>query len=404
MCCILTIITLVFATSTMQNGALGPSPTLIPPPHPNHPPTPPPRVSWSSIRSDAASGMHTIAVTYLSPPPPLTPPPALPPPPPAKPIPAPPPTPRHPLPRPPPMPLQPPPALPLVDRMNARFRHRGTGLTGALLCHTMDGFEDSLSDRITAAWLRKGTHLDLSRLSASYLGGGGMILNPATAVILCAYGGNSDALLSSRIKTCASDGSSWVRPGEACRPGCAPVVRHSVREDDATWCEPSRARDDWCAGLPWQPEHLRTMVDQRLPTSNRTELVVLDGPHFLAAQPRSVDAIFAVTTDPDGGAAARQLHLGFLAAFPEVGYRDFPLLLYDPVDKETPFSVATAPELTSPRPHTTGSVLASVGLGGASSPPRPPPPPGGHGATLDPCEDARDGDYVNLACRGYGRR
>ena len=276
--------------------------------------------------------------------------------------------------------------------MNARFRDRGSGLANALLCHTMDGSEDSLSDRVTASWLRMGAHLDLSARSASYDGGGGMILNPTAARLLCAYGGHGSAALSSRLKTCAPDGSSWVAPGEMCRPGCAPVVRHGVRQEPSTWCEPSRALTSWCEGLPWRPEHVNDMAGLTS-SSNRTELVVLDGAHFRAEQPRSVDAVFAVATDADGGAAARALHLGFLQAFPEVRLEDFPLLVYDPSEEDAPFRVADAGATPSTRLSSATRPVSRPSSYGSSSlthsPPRPPPPPGGRGSIRDdPCDAA----------------
>lgn len=253
-----------------------------------------------------------------------------------------------------------------------------------------------------ASLLRRGTRLALDQKYSGSGGGGGMILNPSGLRVLCAYGGNhTDIAASSRAQTCQPDGKSWTTPGAGCVPGCASAV---LGED--TFCAPQLARDDWCQGKPWRPSDVDAMMSAaKVADPNRpiaSEVLVLDGASFRAQQPHSVDAIFFGATEADGGKAARAMHLSFLQAFPEVHYADFPLLIYDARDPVTPFTVAPEGMASGARHRAPAPSMQS--LEGTLRPPPPPPPPNGQGASSvrDPCDDQR-GDYVNLACRGYGR-
>ena len=275
------------------------------------------------------------------------------------------------------------------------------------MVHVMDGYEETLADRVYASLLSHGKRMSLDRHLTGYSGGGGMLLNDAESRILCAYGTHRDARLHSRTRTCAADGSSWAEPGAGCIAGCLPAVHSSYFDDDAGWCSPSAANDDWCDGRPWRPADVPATLAARPSNASLAPLLVLDGPRFKARQPHSVDAIFAVATDPDGGAAAHRLHLSFLQAFPFVRSDDFPFLVYDPRELDAPFSLAatTATDTQgSQGAHTSGG-----GGGGFPQPPPPPPPPWRDGmqgtAQDDPChqDNLNARQYTDLSCRGYGR-
>ena len=295
----------------------------------------------------------------------------------------------------------------MVDQINMRFRSELASTDGGVLMHPMDGFEDSLGDRISASLLRTGTRLAIEGGASD---GFGMILNPHHLRVLCAYGGNSGARSASRAVTCASDGSSWVQRGRPCLPGCAPLY-HDVAGgvEDPAWCTPSRTRDDWCDGLPWRPQDLDSMLRQEHATTNDLPLaaeIILDGPHFRRRQPSSVDAIFTISGSSD--VAARTLHLGYLQAFPEVSFDAFPLLVYDPNERIAPFTVAASDDL-GVRAAASEGTASSPARSSRGQPPPPPPPPlraantDGHRGSNDPCDPLNAGQFVNLACRGYGR-
>ena len=165
-------------------------------------------------------------------------------------------------------------------------------------------------------------------------------------------------------------------------------------------------------------------------------LTVFDGERFQARQPHSVDAIFMVEGDPDGGEAARELHRTFLSTFPEVRAVEFPLLVLRPDHPSEPFAEApTEGSLSStkarPTPHVAvGPVLgagAVLAIGTArvppsgSLPPPPPPPPRPKGAAATPqimkahdwhpeavqpdeCDRKHNRGIIPLYCLGYGRR
>ena len=186
------------------------------------------RASGTLIKS--RTDRFTIDHTQISPPTPPEPPPPPPPPSPTPPDPhpprpsPPPPPPFPPLPnipplKPPPSPPPLPPALPpvhpsppksptpmhpmtVVDRINSRYHNAKPGSSNlqdiGVIVHGIDHQEDPqrpwavcspssldcgfLSDRMSASVVYEGK-------TAAFSGGGGVVLNPAATVVLCAYGG-----------------------------------------------------------------------------------------------------------------------------------------------------------------------------------------------------------------------
>ena len=421
------------------------------------PPSPTPPDAYEIFMSEnwhnpaAASGMHVIEVTTLQPPPPSFPPPSpppLPPPPPPPPSPSPPPPPSSPPP--PPMPL-----VPLAEKMNSRLGNRtarvdssGQRWEGGVLIHAMDELE--LDDRLVTLLLDERRPADVL-LGASNLGQGGMVVNVDRVKALCAYGsasslgGGERARRVANAKTCSPSGGSWVQPGADCIPGCLMVVPdgdeeaatqdgdHVAAIADA-WCDSGQARDAWCDGQPWRPEEIETMIG--LSDREGPVLTVFDGELFRSRQPQSVDAIFMVEGDPDGGEAARKLYRAFLSTFPEVRAAEFPLLIFRPDHPSEPFAEApTEGSLsTKARPEPSiaevpvlqaGAVLAigtaRVPPSGSLPPPPPPPPPPKGAATAPPqtmqahdwhpeavepdeCNPKHNnGAIIPLSCLGYGR-
>ena len=173
---------------------------------------------------------------------------------------------------------------------------------------------------------------------------------------LCAYGAPG---MSSQ-KTC----TFLHTDGVACMPGCTTDAPVEVRTD---WCE-DVSHGSWCDGRPWKMDDLQHLLDLDM-LSNRSIEVVLDGVQFEARQPRSVQAVFMVANDPDGGTAARALHLSFMQAFPSMPHDDFPLLVLNPDHPTAPFSVAPGVHSSLEAPRLGPPMFAPP------SPPRPPPPP-----------------------------
>ena len=367
LCCSGTIIVLIWLSSPLTSVGQGDRQPLkdvasrLPPA--------PPRSTASTryprtqqLAGATATGAYAVEVITLPLPPRPPPMPKRPCPSPAPPLPSPPPSPKLPTPGFPP-PSPPPP--PLVDRINARF-HRRDGSSqlrdAGILVHMIDGYEDApaLADRFSANVLFAGQ--SAKRTPERYLGRGGMVLNPEEARALCAYGVPGVSLR----KTCQS-GSTGT-----CVPGCMTAEQGPTDG----WCDLSASvpSDAECSARPWRPKDLSKLLDTSI-TSDRQVEIVLDGAHFSSSQPASVDAIFMVPTDPDGGAAARAMHLSFLQSFPTVRRGEFPLLAFHPDDPITPFTVAAEPSQTNPTfPDDMFGSADGVMLVDPAPPPPPPPP------------------------------
>ena len=262
--------------------------------------------------------------------------------------------------------------------INHRYHHVKPGSSklgsAGVLIHITDGWEQPgkpwqmactavgclFGDRISASIIAAGqTSSFADGSSSSYNGhGGGFVIRPSTATtrVLCSYGGDGHT----RKIDCNPLGVS-----STCIPGCIRAYNsatHNAWDDWARWCEPSSdvlEPGAWCGGRPWRPADLGSMLDIDLNKvfSDRGDgynEVVLDGKRANDELPYSIEAMFYLKQDVDGGATARQVYAEFLATYPEISESDIPLLLYDPDAESGPFLL---PSDVSP-PSTTGTVAS----------------------------------------------
>jgi len=182
-----------------------------------------------------------------------------------------------------------------VDRINERFRSAKPGSSLlheiGVMIHGIDGQEDDdypwrvcpkssmgcgfLSDRMSISVIYKGK-------TATFSGGGGVILSPDATRVLCAYGGDG----GTRGKLCHPPGLT-----AQCVPGC--MMGQGSYE---AWCEPG-PNDYWCDGHPWRPEELGTFL-QRDRISQQYNEIIVDGFYWNEKLPRSIEAILTSPGDP----------------------------------------------------------------------------------------------------------
>ena len=216
-----------------------------------------------------------------------------------------------------------------------------------IIMHSIDGFEDPskpwracstdpasgcdfLSDRISASIIFQGKTVSFVESDgATYDQRGSYIINPDTAWLLCAYGGDG----ATRGKGCRPPG-----PSENCIPACIPQYDgvDSVNSYDR-WCDASKSShpaDHWCDGRPWRPEQIGDMLERdRLATKQGEDRVhgmtynevIVDGFRMNAQLPGSVEA-FVVSPGDDMGAML-EVYLAWRKEYPEA---DVPLLSYHP--------------------------------------------------------------------------
>lgn len=355
--------------------ASAPDPLKSPPPPPPPPSLPPPIV----LRPPPSSPSP-----QASPPPPIMPPPAHPPP---LPVHFPPP-PREPLlPPTPPPPPSPRSASEVTAEINKRFRNAlssgPSGLEGAgVILHSFDGWEDPNhpwapcpkdghgSDhcgqpRVQARRSRVSTssiHRGLLRpdrpdrtVIPMFSFDGGVILNPNTINLLCAYG--NDGAIDDGGGGLGCEGSTSGN----CIPGCGdpPDWCPETGELIAGWC---RCGFEWCGSKPrpWRPEHVHALLKVSAKYSKPydgigsyegyNELVV-DAEAWLEQLPHSIEAIFfysnCVKTDTNTP-LAHSASCGDAKAYAESvydkyikmhGHGSIPFLNFDSSNWDEPFSL-----------------------------------------------------------------
>lgn len=168
-----------------------------------------------------------------------------------------------------------------------------------------------LSDRISASVVYKGK-------TSAYSGGGGVIVRPQFARVLCGYGGDG----GTRGKTCKPPGVS-----SSCMPGC-------VTGKSDTWCDPAvkdSPQDGWCDGHPWRPSDMGKLLARDRYSANYNE-VILDGAYWNAMLPNTIEAMIASPGDPQAG----EQHAKFLSTY-GLTAEQVPLVVYSPGDLEMPF-------------------------------------------------------------------
>lgn len=228
-----------------------------------------------------------------------------------------------------------------MREINSRFN--GASITSNLaragvLIHEFDEFEDpyakwmpcsdacegfanprercrycGLRDRMSVSLI--GTHGTAHIFSAEWpnafsFSGGGVVLNPAKAKLLCSY--DHDA--SSRGKECIPAYGQGV-----CVPGCTM---------DGTWCDP---HDPGHCGLhtPWRPQHLNAMLNTYAKRIQGHGIsckdckmyneVILDSRAWKNNMPATVDAFFYPVHAFCGDkcrARVKKAHSDFLRRYP----------------------------------------------------------------------------------------
>ena len=335
---------------------------------------PPPLLLRKSAASDAHVAEPATLTTAATPVVRLRPP-SPPPSPPSPPPPSPPPPP----PRPPPPPSN---AVRRVEALNARFRRPVTNVTwevsdGALpeagvLVHVIDGREHAgqpwrpnepsqpdKPDAWTTFFLKQSASLIYAeqRISRGAAGvplfgyGLGVIFKPGVANrAFCGFG--SDA-----------GGRGECHPvSELCRPGCS--TKGYILTD--TEFVPGRAPEEYCdftnaghqpepddgtlgtwecGGKPWRTEDFADFLTRGARSGTYNEIIV-DSRRWDDNLPESVEFLYYGTDDPALVKQARDTHKLFLETYAS-RYRltadDFPLLILDKGNWETPFRIDHPP-------------------------------------------------------------
>lgn len=294
-----------------------PCPAAPPPPFP--PPSPPPT---------------------SAPPAPLLPP-SPPPPPPSSPLESPPPPslPGPPSAQPALPPPPPPPPQPLASMLNLRFSsgHASNDLSRAgVLLHLFDDIEDQArpwrgcphgnarpgaGSECATYGNRLSCSIISSRLGTSvFTDGAGVVYNPNSASVLCAYGG---------------DGGTRKYPEDGCGTQWCPKERYQVQginyPGEFAW------QTAWCDGLPHHPGRLWAVLHGAEGRAHVNE-VVIDALAIETALPSAVDAFFFVKGGA-GRARAEAAHQAFLREM-NLEPASFPLLAFDPANHQAPFHAA----------------------------------------------------------------
>ena len=173
-----------------------------------------------------------------------------------------------------------------LDRIGLRYRSAIPGSNqledAGVIIHFTDGFEDPgrpwagcspsnpqcgfLGDRISASVVYRELTQDGVTFAhnggGTYKkGGGGVIINPHAARMLCAYGIDG----ATRGKLCSPPG-----PSDTCIPAC-------ITKYDGTdavmfyekWCASQDPLDYHCEGHPWKPSDLGTMLGREREAQER---------------------------------------------------------------------------------------------------------------------------------------
>ena len=259
-----------------------------------------------------------------------------------------------------------------MESINKRFRDGGKSLSSELvasgvLIHHFDNMASALKpweacpvvcygkpcwcadtrDRLSAtfinAQLPKGpndripTYHDVAFNAAA-----GFVLSPYYTKILCSY--PSDGGTSNR--KCDPPGVS-----AECVPGCHRFDRNG---GGPLWCSSilGSAIDGECA---WQPTSTLDMLRKQRVNAQQSQgqalynEVIVDFADWKRWHPHSIEAVWYMDTygcDDQGSAMmceryAREVHANLLAAF-GLSAGQLPLLVLDPAEWQTPFSVAAA--------------------------------------------------------------
>ena len=203
------------------------------------------------------------------------------------------------------------------------------------------------SDRISASVVYKGK-------TSAYSGGGGVVVRPQYARLLCGYGGDG----GTRGKTCTPPGVS-----PSCTPGCVT----GSDQGWGTWCDPASTanpRDGWCDGHPWRPSDMGELLSRDRFSPNYNE-VILDGAYWNAMLPNTIEAMIASPDDP----RAVEQHAKFLSTY-GLTAEQVPLLVYSPRDLEAPFrcevcgqSTSASSSMAGKNPAGASGEVSSLGYG-----------------------------------------
>ena len=186
------------------------------------------------------------------------------------------------------------------------------------------------ADRLPATLLHPGARMFYTKRGDHSISSlTGLILHPDFVSILCAY--PSDGSTMDRL-CLGSDADS----GSGCIPGCP------NRWSEVEWCT---EQQPWnCA---WAADGLKNMMEEQvegLKTASCNNIkcyneLVLDPRQFISMLPQAIEAMFYPTwASEDQIKFARAVRAGFVGLY-ELDADAFPLLEYDPDQKESPFTI-----------------------------------------------------------------